>query len=151
MKKDKNISHKASNDNKKKVILTTFEDSNKEYLVWRFDKVDRNGPFRFDLDREEIQRQCKKLLDIIMVYSYRTWNEIMQATHDEKGKHHFLNGSSLSKEAKERIRALHLEDDVDLIYSLAISNKERLIGLRKKEVFHVIWYDANHEFCPSKR
>lgn len=151
MKKDKSISPKANKDNKKKVVYTTSEDSNQKCLVWRFDKVDRNGPFRFDLDREEIQRQYKKLLDIIMIYSYRTWNEIMQATHDEKGKHHFLNGSSLSKEAKERIRALRLEEDTDRIFSLAIYNKVRLIGLREKEVFHAIWYDAEHEFCPSER
>ena len=46
---------------------------------------------------------------------------------------------------------MHLEEDADIIYSLALGSKERLIGIRKGAVFQVVWYDATHEFAPGKK
>ena len=81
-----------------------------------------------------------------------TWTEISRQTHDNgKSKHHFLDEDSLSDDAIERIRKKHLEDKVDSIFSFALNNKVRIIGVRDGAEFQVIWYDANHVFANSNK
>ena len=48
-------------------------------------------------------------------------------------------------------RELRLNEDTDRIFSFAFTNSLRIIGLREAEKFYVIWYDAYHEFYPSKQ
>ena len=124
--------------------------SENELSIWRFDKIDRNGKFAFDIRRKDFQH--KEFMDKLISYSSMTWSEIRNQTHDGgKSKHHFLNVDSLSKPAQERIAVLRLEEDTDRIYSFALQNKLRIVGLRDNSEFHVLWYDPNHEVCPSKK
>ena len=62
-----------------------------------------------------------------------------------------MDYDSLSKEARDRITALVLEEDTDRIFSFAFQNRLRIIGLRENEKFHVKWYDPGHRFCISKK
>jgi len=39
----------------------------------------------------------------------------------------------------------------DSIFSFALTNKIRLIGLKEGRVFYVIWYDPNHDFYPVNK
>lgn len=82
-----------------------------------------------------------------------TWAEIRRQTHDAgKSKHHFLTEvDGFSYEALERINKLRLTEDTDRIFSFAFTNLLRIIGLREAEKFYVIWYDAYHQFYPSKQ
>ena len=81
-----------------------------------------------------------------------TWSDIRKQTHDNnKSKHHFLEMESLSGAALERIRANKLEDFSDSIFSFALQNKLRLIGYRQDAFFHLVWFDPQHEFCPSQK
>lgn len=42
---------------------------------------------------------------------------------------------------------MHLEEDSDRLYSIAMENKLRVIGLRERDRFHVLWYDPQHDVC----
>ena len=124
--------------------------SENELSIWRFDRIDRNGKFAFDIGRSDFQH--KEFLDKLISYSSMTWGEIRNQTHDGgKSKHHFLSFDSLSKSAQDRILALHMEEDMDRIYSFTLQNKLRIIGLRDNSEFHVLWYDPTHEVCISKK
>lgn len=119
--------------------------------IWRFDKLDRDGKFRFDLYRPDFDSQevLLKMID----YGNMKWSEICSQTHDKhnKSKHHYLSEQELSEDAKERIKAKHLEEDTDVIFSFSFRNTLRIIGIRNDAEFHIVWYDPNHEFCPSTR
>mgnify|MGYP000062657397 CR=1 FL=1 len=119
--------------------------------IWRFDLLDRDGLFSFDISRKDfdIKLVFEKLID----YGNMSWFEIIKQTHDAKNKtkHHFLEYSSLSKEAIERIRIKKFEEHTDEIFSFALNNKVRIIGLRFNDEFHIVWYDPKHEFCPSSK
>ena len=81
-----------------------------------------------------------------------TWAEIKRQTHDgSKSKNHFLDTDGMSDDARKRIEALKLEDSTDQIFSFALENKIRIIGLRNDEFFHVIWFDPLHEFYLSEK
>ena len=125
--------------------------SDSKQVCWRFDKLDMDGKFAFDLSRTDFNH--REILDKIIAYSNMTWDEVKKQTHDRKNKskHHFLDMDALSADAIARIRAKHFEDRYqDSIFSFAFKNRLRIIGIRDGEEFHVVWFDPNHEFCPSK-
>ena len=133
-----------------KETIRNASSSNGKKAIWLFDEIDKSGHFAFDILREDFQH--KEFLDKMISYTNMTWNQIVSQTHDQgKSKHHFLNEDGLSKEAKERINALELEQDTDRIFSFALQNKLRVIGLRENEKFHVKWYDPKHEFYPTNK
>ena len=118
--------------------------------VWTFKNLDTDGKFAFNPNREDFD--VTDFLNKMIRYSNMTWNEITRHTHDNgKSKHHFLSEDSLSESAIERIKKKHFEDRTDSIFSFALNNKVRIIGLRDGVEFQVIWYDANHEFAISSK
>lgn len=122
--------------------------SDDECVVWKFDKLDKGGEFAFNIDCDGFRHH--DFLDKMIIYSNRKWSEIKRDTHDKaKSKHHFLESNELSKAAQERIRKLKLEEYSDSIFSFSFDNKLRVIGIREDELFHVVWYDPEHKFCPS--
>ena len=62
-----------------------------------------------------------------------------------------LSYDGISQKGKDRIKVKHLEEYNDSIFSFALENKIRIIGIRDGNKFHVIWFDLNHEFFPSKK
>ena len=138
---------------KKQRTRATFQQadpSNSLHPIWSFDNIDTNGDFAFDLTRDDLNTDF--ILGKLISYSSMTWQEILRQTHDNgKSKNHELNLDRLSQKAVERIKKKHLNIDVDSLFSFALDNIKRLIGIRKDATFQVIWYDANHEFCPSPK
>jgi hypothetical protein len=123
--------------------------ANASKQVWIFDSVDNDGHFRFATHRDTeaglAPMDCKDLLTKIIHFSGRTWSEM------DRGDHHYLSYDSLCGEAKERIRRLRLEDQIEAVFSIKLNGPTRVIGLRYDEKFIVKWYDPNHEFCPSSK
>lgn len=117
---------------------------------YSFDKLDMDGKFSFDLSRKDFDH--KEIFEKIIAYSNLTWAEIKRQTHDNgKSKHHYLSLDTLSKLALDRIDKMNLQAYQDSIFSFALQNKLRVIGIRDEEKFHVVWYDPYHDFCPSKK
>lgn len=134
-----------------KNIVKSNESSEGLKVVWLFDKIDKNGPFAFSPSRTDFLH--KEILDKLIAYSSMTWREIRLQTHDNgKSKHHFLNDiSKFSKDAQERFKQMNLEEYSDSIFSFALTNKLRVVGLRDREFFHVLWYDPEHNIYPSNK
>lgn len=85
-------------------------------------------------------------------YSNMTWADIKNQTHDDgKSKHHIIEYQKLSKDAQDRIKAKKLEQDSDAIFSFALQNRLRIVGIKRGKEFHVLWYDPKHEVCPSTK
>lgn len=136
--------------NKKQVAIVRSRSTISERPIWRFNLLDRDGEFAFDLSRRDFQ--YKEVLQKLMDYGNMTWGEIDRQQHDRgKSKHHYLSFDALSEGAKERIKARHFDEDTDAIYSFAFQNLLRIIGIRQGAEFYVVWYDPNHEFCPSTK
>ncbi len=143
---------KSHSDAFPKVVATKNVGSTDDnYLVWSFCRIDRAGHFAFDCNRDDFN-ECDVLKKVVE-YGGRKWKEIKQDTHDSKNKskHHFLEYNELSDIAKERIAAKRLGEYTDSIYSLSLCNKIRIIGLRSDDRFEAIWFDPEHEFCPSDK
>lgn len=130
---------------------TNTENYSSETLnsIWKFDKLDKNGDFKFDINATYFDH--KDFVDKMINYSNMTWADIKKQTHDKKNKskNHFLSLEKLSKEALERVKKLGYDESYpDSIFSFAFNNLTRVIGIKINEYFHVVWYDKNHQFCP---
>lgn len=146
----KRTNKRESYSSTKQVIKNDTYSSDNEKIAWCFDMIDRSGKFAFDLSREDF-----KLYDVmekIVDYGSMTWSEVKKQTHDKgKSKHHTLAIESLSHEALERFKVRCLDDYSDSLFSFAFQNKLRIIGIRDKAFFRVLWYDPEHEVCPSTK
>jgi hypothetical protein len=57
---------------------------------------------------------------------------------------------TLCPEARKRLEELEL-DDLDALWELRVSGRERIWGHRDANVFYPIWWDPRHEVCPSSK
>lgn len=124
--------------------------SDNKCVIWRFDMLDKNGSYAFNLQSDNFNH--KDFLDKMIIYSNMTWSEIKNQTHDKgKSKYHFLSLENVSQSALERIKYFEYDKLYpNSIFSFAFNNTLRIIGIRINEDFHVVWYDKSHTFCPSK-
>lgn len=139
-------------NSKKSIIKTTNGSTDGEKVIWIFDGVDNNGKFAFKLDNIEKDSNLKEIFDKLLSYSSMTWAEVKRQIHDDgKSKHHNLDFQKLSTDAAKRVEFMCNENDYDSIFSFALQNKLRIIGIRKKNLFYVKWYDPNHKFYPINK
>jgi hypothetical protein len=116
-------------------------DSEEKRPVWRFQIVDFEGPFGW--------LECKprvKLRDVIQKlgnFESMKWHEI------EGSQSHFISVESLSKPAQDRLLEIG-QEDIDQVFSLRLMGAERVIGIRDRWILKLLWWDPNHEVCPSK-
>ena len=136
--------------NRKKSIDPKGFSTEGDICVWTFRNIDKAGKFAFNPHRQDFD--TKDFLAKMLSYSQMTWREIKKQTHDmNKSKNHELDAASLSSEAKSRVSAKNLEEYADRLFSFALNNKVRVIGVRLGAEFQVVWYDPNHEFAPSNK
>ncbi|RKZ46349.1 MAG: hypothetical protein DRR00_24365, partial [Candidatus Parabeggiatoa sp. nov. 3] len=53
-------------------------------------------------------------------------------------------------EVLKRLAEIH-QDDIDELFSLRLSGKERLWGILDNHILKILWWDANHDVWPSKK
>lgn len=132
-----------------KKVDKTRPQSESQCVIWMFDNPDVAGKFAFDIHREDFS--VETVFEKLLSYSKMTWNEIAKQVHDDgKSKHHYIGDKreKWSDEARERLKAKGLEEEYEAVYSFALTNRLRVIGIRDGRFFHVLWYDPKHEFYP---
>jgi hypothetical protein len=92
------------------------------------------------------------IIEKLRDFENMTWQGIKQQTHDYDGKSssHRIAIDDFSKEAITRYNEIfHEQNRQNFLFSLRLTNKERLFGVLEEGVFSIVWYDANHIVCPS--
>lgn len=85
----------------------------------------------------------KKLQRRLSNFESMTWLEI-----ERKDDSHSIPVSRIVGEAQRRLIELR-QDDISDVYSLRISGRERLWGIRDEERLKILWWDPDHEICPA--
>jgi len=71
-----------------------------------------------------------------------TWAEI------HRSGSHAIPIENLCSEAQKRLADIE-QDDTDELYSFRVSGKERLWAVRLGQFARLLWWDPEHEVCPS--
>lgn len=103
--------------------------------------MDFEGPFGCHVltgqDAREIQRK-------LGAFEGMTWSDI------ERAGSHNVAIDKLSKPARDRLTEIK-QDDLDELFSLRLSGKERIWGIRDRSVLRLLWWDPEHAVCPSTK
>ena len=114
----------------------------KQRPAWRISKLQKNDPYGWHLlTIQDVHSIQEKLLS----FESMTWSEILI-----KGKkfNHLVEVTKLCKSAQDSLVSMAIED-IDEILSLHLSGKERVWGILDRGVVELLWWDPNHEICPS--
>ena len=112
---------------------------NLNHICWQFSLMDLSGPYSCSEIKPD---EWLLILSKIRLWETMTWNEI------EGRRDHSISIESLSDTTKKRLTDLQL-DDIDEVFSLHIDGKKRLFGIRDRNIFKVLWWDREHNVCPS--
>ncbi len=109
---------------------------------WRISGIEMVEPYGWDTLDTSMLLYIK---DKLTSFESMTWAEILV---QGKKFHHTVALVSLSQEAQSRLREINL-DDIDELVSLRLSAKERVWGILDQGVLSLLWWDPEHQVCPS--
>jgi hypothetical protein len=111
-------------------------------LAWRISRLEMQDPFGWhEVDEEALGEIRNKL----------KWFESMtvnQVFVESKHINHSVPRDKLCSEARKRLGELRL-DDVDELHSLHLSGTKRVWGILTENILTLLWWDPDHEVCPS--
>jgi len=109
---------------------------------WRFSLLELQGAYGW----ARLQGQAiRGLRDRLAELEKSTWAEIFVR---DRHQNHSVDRDKLSTDAQKKLRKRKL-DDFERFWSLRITAKERVWGLLVEDVFYLLWWDPEHEVCPS--
>ncbi len=110
---------------------------------WRVASMELVSPYGWHTVEGQKLRDIREKL---AHFETLTWNEILVAA---KKRNHSIAVPDLSPEAQKRVEELGL--GLDEVVSLRLSGAERVFGYLDNGVLVLLWWDPNHQVCPSKR
>lgn len=111
---------------------------------WKFSSVDRDGERDGHFYWPSDHKTVGEIVERLHQFDAMTWEEI------EGRRHHAISISSLSLKAQRRLAEIG-QDDIDEVFSFSFSGRERLVGIRDANVVRILWWDPNHQVCPSPK
>jgi hypothetical protein len=124
-----------------------------EKPLFGFEHAHRNarGPWAFKPSSED----AAELFEFICEMAKLTWSDIERqrtgGLTNRHRKHHSQDVGSLCPEAQQDFgRAKLGERFGEDIFRFRLSGEKRLWGFRIGRIFHVIWWDPDHEVCRTE-
>ena len=109
---------------------------------WRVASMELVNPYGWHkVDAETLLSIRGKLAH----FETMTWSEILVTG---KKRNHSINVSAITPEARQRLEAIGL--GLDEVVSLRLSGAERVFGYLDNGVLVLLWWDPNHQVCPTK-
>ena len=143
---------KVASNQKRPTRITNPESFYDQTPVWSFSLCDfyheKWGLSSNSQGYEDLSTLLLRLKD----FEVKNWKQILSYTSGRKNntKNHAISINDLDKEAKKRLEEIKL-DDRDKLYSLSVTGKRRVWGTISDGIFFIVWYDTEHEVCPSKK
>lgn len=118
----------------------TAPDFRHERITWGLSRLDLDHPRPWL--QSEGQATLLDLLARLTEYEKATWAEVEQM----KGHHPWQDLSRWEKASFDRAEELQLGESMPW-FQFRLSSRGRLLGLRIGSVFHIVWWDKEHEVC----
>jgi hypothetical protein len=123
-------------------VKESVERTNEQRPAWHVRILDRGGPWCWDsIDTGVLWEIIHSKLSN---YEKMKWSEI------EGPRNHFIQVPQLIPEARARLAEID-QDDTDSLFSLHLDGKKRILGIRDGHVLKILWWDPDHQVCPSPK
>lgn len=113
-------------------------------LVWRFSDHDDEGQHTLSAITPA---HLVGLLSKLRSFESMTLGELF-APDSEHGKTYTVE--SMPSEAQKRLTAIGRDDETE-VARLRCSGTQRLYGFLRENVFHILWWDPEHQVWPSTK
>lgn len=113
-----------------------------DHVAFRFGRLDHDGPWPLCGIETSAHRRVLETLGHIGASTF----EELAGKNGNKG----IPISNLGPKARRRLGELRL-DDYEEVWEMRINGKERVWGLRDGSVMMLLWWDPNHQVCPSQK
>jgi len=114
-----------------------------ETPVWKVNLLDREGEWTW------LKVSAEKLKEVVLEklknFETMTWHQLQK-----RKQSHQVEVWRLCRDAQKRLAAIG-QGDLDSLFSLRLSGKERIWGIRDRNILKILWWDPHHEVCPSLR
>ena len=125
---------------RKKARAAPITSTQNRRLVWKMAEIDSDSPWGWN------QITCPDFLrniwDKMRNFETMTWSEIL-------GRHHHaIAVNDIIEAAQNRLEKLGHDDQAELV-SFRLGNTERIWAIRSGAEAFLLWWDPNHEVCPS--
>lgn len=108
---------------------------------WRLARMQFRSPYGWhEVDGEGVRAIREKLAN----FESMTWAEIFAKA---KKQNHGVPLTDLC--AAAQAEAQRIAPDVDTFHTLHLCGKQRVWGIFSQGVFHILWWDPQHQVCPS--
>jgi len=136
---------------KKEVRTSPAESTDRLTPAWQFSRVDRDHR-DWGWDKLGPDGLHALLHDELSKLETMTWAEIQAASGGRRNGNnsHFVTVSDCCKAARDRLEELRM-DDTDEVFSLRLTGRLRLYGIRDGRVLRFIWHDPDHSVYPTSR
>jgi hypothetical protein len=115
-------------------------DDSTEKIVWRLARLDLDGEWGWrKLDAGHLERVVQQLKH----FEGMTIGELFN-----RGGNKRIPAENICKDARDRLDEIQA-DDLDELWELRLTGKNRVWGSRSGHVYHVLWWDPEHTVCPS--
>lgn len=111
--------------------------------IWSFSLLDLGAPIGGWIHLRP--GQLNDLLARFREWETMTWSEILA---QGRYRNHLIDVSKLIPQAQARLTFLQLDDREQLL-SLGVNAKARVIGILDRATFRILWWDPEHQICPS--
>jgi len=124
---------------KKFLRVSQHPSNDQEKLSWQIRILDFKGPWGWgDVDAKTLIYIHGKLAQ----FETMTWAEV---NHPNTGCH-YIKIKDLCSNAQKRLTEIKITEEE--LFSLRLSGKERLWGIRERHIFKILWWDPKHEVYP---
>lgn len=130
---------------KKQKVAKKSHDPNRDFEnpAWQFNLLDWEGPWGWRIIGTD---KWQDILTKLGHFETRTWADIKSHT----GSHAVLIADCPNSQVIQRLTEIKL-DDIDELFSLRLSGKERVWGILDEHIFKFLWWDPNHKVWPSPK
>lgn len=112
-------------------------------ISWHFHRLDKDhGLWGWDKLKAH---EWKAVLAALVSFEKMTWAKLKETAggRNHGTNHHSLTTGAFCKDAKDRLVELKL-DEYDELFSLRLTNRLRLYGIRDGRVLRIVWHDPHH-------
>jgi hypothetical protein len=106
---------------------------------------------RIILNHIEENNFWKHIYPKLKNFENKTWNQLERETIGTgKTSNHSVKRTDIIREAQKRLEKLKI-NDVDELFVIRFNGKKRIWGIRKFSYLIILWFDLEHEICPSHK
>ena len=141
--KKKQIPKKAitgiGNSKSPRISKNNYNDGNAP--EFRAGKMDVEGRWGWN-NSNNSKFDMKLFLEKVFENQKLSWQELKNnGSHD-------VDLDKIITEARKRLEEIE-QDEIAQLYSLRLSGKMRMWGIKDNNIFWILWWDPHHEICPS--